>query len=281
MATLKVHFTRERETLLLTLYPKAVQSRWKKPILPDPWADEAIRRIDYDFSKLYGKLTWRLWGHTACVTIASRSATFDALTTGYLADHPDATVLHLGCGLDTRVFRIDPPSGVHWFDVDYADVIDLRRQLYPERPGYRLIGSPLEDVRWLDETPVDRPVLMVAEGVLPYMLEDDVKGLMSAIIEHAPGGQMVFDAMPSWVVRRKASSNVGNTGATYRWALDDPRSINQLEPRLALIRQFTIGERIGYERFGLVMRAIVRAMEVFPALRRYEQILVYRFQATQ
>jgi O-methyltransferase involved in polyketide biosynthesis len=28
-------------------------------------------------------------------------------------------VLHLACGLDTRVHRLDPPSSVRWFDVDY------------------------------------------------------------------------------------------------------------------------------------------------------------------
>ena len=48
------------------------------------------------------------------------------------------------------VFRIDPPANVQWFDVDYPDVIDLRRQLFPERgASYHLIGAPLDDLRWL------------------------------------------------------------------------------------------------------------------------------------
>ena len=47
--------------------------------------------------------------------------------TAILADHPDATVLHVGCGMDSRVFRVDPPATVQWFDVDYPDVIELRR----------------------------------------------------------------------------------------------------------------------------------------------------------
>ncbi len=277
MSTLKVHFTRERETLLLTLYPKAVQSRWKKPVLADPWAAEAMRRIDYDIGRLYGNLTWRLWGHTACVTIASRAATFDAITARYLADHPDTTVLHLGCGLDSRVFRIDPSSGVLWFDVDYPDVIDLRRQLYPQRANYRLIGSALEDVHWLNDVPTDRPVLMVAEGVLPYLAPGDVKAILNAITQHDLGGRVVFDAMPAWVVRSPAGSNVGRTGAAYKWALDDPLAIKQLDPKLEFVETVTIRERVGYARFQVMIRAIARAMEVFPALRWYEQILVFRF----
>jgi hypothetical protein len=67
-----------------------------------------------------------MWKEIGCTIVATRAATFDLLTTRYLADHPDATVLHLGCGMDSRVFRVDPPASVQWFDVDYPDVIDLR-----------------------------------------------------------------------------------------------------------------------------------------------------------
>ena len=90
---------------------------------------------------------WKKIGYTI---IATRAATFDLLTNRYLADHPDATVLHVGCGMDSRVFRLDPPATVQWFDVDYPDVIDLRRQLFPERErlspdrctalGFALVG---------------------------------------------------------------------------------------------------------------------------------------------
>jgi O-methyltransferase involved in polyketide biosynthesis len=44
---------------------------------------------------------------------------------------PDAVVLHLACGLDSRVLRIDPGPTVAWFDLDQEPVIDLRRRLYP------------------------------------------------------------------------------------------------------------------------------------------------------
>jgi len=64
-------------------------------------------------------------------------------------------MLHLGCGLDSRVYRIDPPASVRWFDVDYPEVIALRRHLYPERAGYRVIGSSLADLSWLAEVPGD------------------------------------------------------------------------------------------------------------------------------
>ncbi|GLV60307.1 hypothetical protein KDH_71270 [Dictyobacter sp. S3.2.2.5] len=277
MTTEKITFAKEKETMLLTLYPRALQSQWQKPILRDPWAEEAIQHIDYDFNKLYKKRLYRMMLDIGCTIVATRASTFDLLTSRYLADHPDATVLHLGCGMDSRAFRVDPPASIDWYDVDYPDVIDLRRQLYPQRPAVRLISSPLDNLGWLDEVPGDRPVLMVAEGVLPYLTADMVQALLHAITRHFPEGQMVFDAMPSLFVKAKSGSNVGDTGATFRWALDDPQDIKQLEPRLELVKEFRTRELNGFSRFPLWIRALHRAMELNSSLRRMDRILVYRF----
>jgi methyltransferase (TIGR00027 family) len=282
MTTDKIQFTKEKETMFFTLNGRAVQSAWKHPILHDPWAEEAMRHIDYDMSKtLKGVSSWGMWKDIGCTIIATRAATFDMLTNRYLADHPDATVLHVGCGMDSRVFRIDPPASVQWFDVDYPDVIDLRRQLLPERDAaatgqYHLVGAPLDDLRWLDEVPRDRPGLLIAEGVLHYLTEAEVKALLNAVVAHFPGGQMVFDICNQMIVKR-AGSNVGGTGATYKWGLDDPQDIKQLEPKLELIKEFRPSEMVAFSRFPLWWRALYRAQELNSTLRRMERTVVYRY----
>src|SRR4029453_11127268 len=131
--TEKVHLTKEKETLLGRLYARALERRSQNPILRDEMAKNSIQGIDYDFEHL----------KVDTLSIAIRAKQFDIWTTEFLADHPGATVLHLGCGLDSRVWRIDPPASVRWFDVDYPEVIELRRRLYPERAGYTTIGSSL------------------------------------------------------------------------------------------------------------------------------------------
>jgi O-methyltransferase involved in polyketide biosynthesis len=278
MTTEKIHFTKEKETMLMTLSGRAIQSQWKNPILRDPWAEEAMRQIDYDISKQYrGVGSWSMWSKIGCTIIATRAATFDLLTNRYLADHPDATVLHVGCGMDSRVFRVDPPASVQWFDVDYPDVIDLRRKLFPERDAYHLIGAPLSDLRWLDEVPRDRPGLLIAEGVLHYLSEPEVKALLSVVVAHFPGGQMIFDICNPWIVKR-AGSNVGGTGAAYKWGLDDPQDIKQLEPKLELIKEFRSSELVAFSRFPLWVRALFRVQEVNPTLRRMERTIVYRYE---
>src|SRR5688500_2190016 len=108
MAGEKVHFTKEKETLLITLYGKALESRRPGSLLNDRYANEAIGKIDYDFSRL--KVDENLG-----VGLAIRARRLDDWVRDFLAHNPGATVLHLGCGLDTRIFRIDPPADVRWF----------------------------------------------------------------------------------------------------------------------------------------------------------------------
>ncbi len=274
----KIQFTKEKETMLMTLSGRAIQSQWPHPILRDPWAEAAMRQIDYDLSRqLTGVAAWSLWKDIGPTIIATRAATFDLLTTRFLADHPNATVLHVGCGMDSRVFRIDPPASVQWFDVDYPDVIALRRQLFSERDAaYHLIGAPLDDLRWMDAVPRDRPGLFLAEGVLHYVSETEVKALLQAVVAHFPSGQMIFDICNSFIVKR-AGSNVGGTGATYKWGLDDPQDIQQLEPKLELIKEFKPSELVAFSRFPFWVRALFRVMEANATLRRTERIVVYRY----
>ena len=142
---------------------------------------------------------------------------------------------------------------------------------------FRSIGAPLDDLRWLDEVPRDRPGLLLAEGVLHYLSETEVKTLLNAVVAHFPGGQIIFDICNPWIVKR-AGSNVGGTGATYKWGLDDPQDIKQLEPKLELIKEFRSSELVAFSRFPFWVRALFRVQEVNPTLRRMERTIVYRYE---
>jgi methyltransferase (TIGR00027 family) len=215
MTTDKIQFTKEKETMLMTLSGRAIQSQWKNPILRDPWAEEAMRHIDYDLSKqLKGVASWNMWKDIGPTVIATRAATFDRLTNDFLADHPDAVVLQVGCGMDSRAFRVNLPAGVEWFDVDFPDVIDLRRQLFPVRDHYHMIGAPLDDLHWLGEVPREQPGLMIAEGVFHYLSKMDVKGLLNAVVAHFPGGQFIFDICNTMIVKQAGKNVTGRAQRT-------------------------------------------------------------------
>ena len=98
---LQVDLSGAPQTMLATFYAKALDADLEKPILGDRWAKDIVDRIDYDWSKT--TITAR---NSPAVT--TRSAHFDNWARQFLAVTPEATVLHLGCGLDSRYYRLDP-----------------------------------------------------------------------------------------------------------------------------------------------------------------------------
>ena len=271
MQSEKVHFTKEKETMLISLYARALHSRSENPVLRDPWAEQAVDHVDYDFNSI--KLS-----KIEPLSIAIRAKQFDIWVSEWITDNPQSTVLYLGCGLDSRAFRVDPPSTVSWFDIDYPEVIDLRRQLYPEHPGYRMVGSSLLEPGWLDEIPGDLPAMILAEGVLMYLPSNGVGPLLARLANHFPGGRMAFDALSTTGARiAGADKAVRATGARFGWGLDDPNDVRKFAPQMELIVEVSTSQLPGYERLPLVMRALVRVMEPFPTLRRLNRLLLYGF----
>ncbi len=182
------------QTMLTTLYCKALDADWDRPILGDDFAKAAVARIDYDWAELKVANRW-----TPLVTV--RTAQFDVWTGEFLAAHPEATVIHVGCGLDSRVFRLDPGPGVQWYDVDFPSVIALREKVFPSRPNYHLIATPATDPSWLDQIPADRPTLLLAEGISMYLAEDDGVALLQHVIDRFGTGEIQIDYYSKLVVR--------------------------------------------------------------------------------
>jgi O-methyltransferase involved in polyketide biosynthesis len=126
------------QTMLTTLYCKALDADFDRSVLGDRFAKHAVDRIDYDWARLGVADRW-----TPLVTV--RTAQYDIWASQFLAARPQATVIHLGCGLDSRAFRLHPGPGVEWYDVDQPDVITLRQKVFPTRPQYHLIATSATD----------------------------------------------------------------------------------------------------------------------------------------
>ena len=220
-----VIFTGAQETALVTLYGKAMDSRQPDSILGDREADTAIQRLDYDFAKLRMR-------PRDVKSSAVRAKSYDWWVRRFLESCPECTVLHLGCGLDTRVYRVNPPSTVRWYDIDLPDIIALRRRLFPDRPSLHMIAASVTDPRLLDQIPGDQPVLVVAEGLTCYLRAADGVAMLARITEHFPRGNMVFDGysrLGVWLTARYGP--VKATGAQLDWAIGDPHDLETAVPR--------------------------------------------------
>lgn len=196
MQTGKVDFTGVQATMLVTLFLRALDAKEAHSVLGDRFAAEAVDRISYDWAKLDKPNMAR-----NRFPVVLRAKRFDAWTTDFLRRHPDATVLHLACGLDSRAFRLALPAGVHWFDIDLPDVMALRRRLYQETDGYHMIAASVTDESWLDQIPATKPVLIIAEGLLMYLHEAEVRQLLRRLTDRFPSGELIFDGVLPWVVK--------------------------------------------------------------------------------
>lgn len=271
MGTERIALTGAKETLLITLAAKARESRLSDTLLHDDWAARAMGRIAYDFSKLNIDLD-------LAIGLALRAHVLDGWARNFLARHPGATVLHLGCGLDSRVFRLDPPPEVRWFDVDYPEVVALRRRLYPAREGYTLVGAPVTDPAWLADIPADRPVLILAEGLLLYVAEAEVVPLLQRITTRFPGGELAFDAYSKlglWVVRNHPA--IRRTGAQLHWALEDARDLERAIPRLRLVQDLRTQDPAQVARMSPTARWAAVAARIVPGLDKVTRLLRYSF----
>ena len=266
-----VDLTGAPETMLATLYGRALDADAEHPILGDTYAKELVARLDYDWSKT--TITAR-----NAPSVAIRSAHFDRWTRQFLAAHEEATVLHLGCGLDSRAFRVRPGPGVEWYDVDYPAVIALREQFYPPDATYRLLGVSVSELDWLSAISADRPVLLIAEGLTMYLTEDSGLALLRRVVERFGSGELQFDVFNRFAIRtQKINSVVRRTGARLHWGVDGPADILRNVPGVRLLGAMSVFDDPVFRRLPRRYRVMARLMSLVPSLRMMAQYHRYAF----
>lgn len=271
MAQVKVRLDEAMETSLITLYGKALDARMNPSVLGDTMAVQAVEKIDYDFARL--NMSEKL-----APNAAARSKHFDDWTSDFLARHERATVVHLGAGLDTRVWRIDPGPGVTWYDVDYPDVVQVRRKLFPERENYRMIASSVTAPQWLEQVPTDLPTLVVAEGLTMYLRPEEGHQLFRRIVDRFPHGVIAFDAHNRLAIRLVNKKLARTFGAPLlHWAIDDPRELEGVDPRLHCTDAVGALSAPSAAVLPRATRIFARLTRPIPALRDLGLYLRYEF----
>ncbi len=255
------------------LEAKALDNRLPDPILGDEYAEEVMRRLDPGYDR-------RRFGTSQMgLGAVVRSKAHDDWARSYLADHPDAVVLHLGCGLDARVYRIDPPATVDWYDLDYPAMIDLRQQFLPPRDHYTAIASSVTDLTWLDRIPRGRPVLMIAEGLVPYLTEDEVRRLLTGIVDAFPAGQIQIDTVPVWAWRISGwDPTLRKYNTRFRCGFDDPASPADWHPRLEYVDEAPMNDSpILMAKAPANARRMFRLLNLVPGMKKSTRIVRFRF----
>jgi O-methyltransferase involved in polyketide biosynthesis len=263
----KVTLTPEQETLLITLYAKAQPDN---PLLFDPKAQDILSRVDYDFARLDVP-------YKTVVLICQRAKKMDSVTRDFLDEHPGGVVLQLGCGLDSRFLRVDDGL-VLWYDLDMPPVVGLRRQFFSESERYHMIAASVRDLDWVNTVAApDRPVLVVAEGLLMYLDEPDVRRLVLRLRETFPGCRLIADVFSRRTARSAANHpSLKHTGATLGWGVDDPRELEAWAPGIRLLEEWYFTDDPGLARLSIGYRVAYRLAGGFKMVQRAHRIVYYQ-----
>ena len=262
-----------QKTLSPVLKAKALDNCLPDPILGDPYADQVMRLLDPGYDA--GRFGTSQLGLAA----VERARAHDEWARGFLSDHRQAVVLHLGCGLDARVFRIDPPETVDWYDLDYPGVIELRQQVLPARRHTTLIGSNVADLTWLQRVPHDLPVLVIAEGLVPYLTETETKRLLISVVEAFPTGQIQLDTVSVAAWRFSRWDPLGRRyNAQFHCGFDAPATLAEWHQRLEYVDEAPMNDSpVLLAKAPTAIRRVYRLMNLLPGFRRSSRIVRFRF----
>jgi O-methyltransferase involved in polyketide biosynthesis len=261
----KIQLKEEQETLLIPLYSKA--QPLPAAILNDSKPREILDVVEYDFSRLHIP-------HKTVVMMCLRARKLDDYLRAFLAEHPAGVVLHLGCGLDNRVGRVAHPQA-DWYDLDYPTVIDLRRKFYPESAQYHLLPSSVTELGWVEQVRADgRPVMVVAEGLLMYLTEGEVKSLLLKLQAAFPGCRFAADVFSALTARSaKGHPSLGKTGAVTPWGIDDAKTIETWSKGIRLVEEWYFNQSPDISRFGFGYRLAFGLAGLFPIALKAHRVI--------
>ncbi|WP_434360796.1 class I SAM-dependent methyltransferase [Parasalinivibrio latis] len=127
----------------------------------DPVAATACRQCRLSPDCLNGNIDQRQLLYT---TLAAQC---DTVVKKFLKRHPSGWVLNVGCGLDTRFFRLDN-GRCRWLELDTSENLLWREKLFHRSERYQMRCGSVYELGWLQELPMrdGEPLIVVCELAL-------------------------------------------------------------------------------------------------------------------
>ena len=204
------------KTMYIPLYGKALVSS-KGLFLSDKCAENIWSSEGFSL-KGKAKSKWLAY------YMGIRAAVFDEWVKSLSADGA-LTVLHIGCGMDSRATRVGTRATI-WYDIDFPEVIEERKKYFTENAEYRMISCDVRDLCWLDSVNACERVAVVMEGVSMYMSESEIRALLSAVCERFESVSVLMDCYSVFAAKMSKYKNPVNTvGVTEVHGIDDPKTL--------------------------------------------------------
>lgn len=217
------------ETMLIPLVIKANETLRDNARIKDEKAVEIVKQLNIDTEK-YDKFM----SHEGVV---ARTILFDSAMKNYIEKYPDAVCISIGCGFDNRFERVDNGK-IRWYDLDLPDVINARKSFFDERERVKLIGKSALDKSWTDEVEKGDTTIILIEGMLMYLYEEQIKELLNIIKDSFKNVIIIAELMPMAIRgTSKYHDTVKNTSATFKWGVKRAKDVEKLCSGLQLIEE--------------------------------------------
>ena len=207
------------KTLYIPLYGKAYVSK-KGIILNDKTAEQIWEKEGFE---LKGKSSSKWLAYY----MGMRSAVFDKWLKTRMEEDEEAIILHIGCGMDSRIRRVGA-NGHTWYDVDFPDVIQERKLYYQEDEFYHMIESDARENAWIPALPENKNAIIVMEGVTMYFKTDELKQLLKDLTNHFNQVSILMDCYTNFAAKASKYKNpINEVGVTEVYGVDDPRTLEE------------------------------------------------------
>ena len=202
------------KTLYIPLYGKAYVSK-KGIILQDKKAEEIWAKEAFPL-KGKSKSKWLSY------YMGIRSAVFDNWLRQQMVAMEDAVVLHIGCGMDSRVLRVGTMNH-KWYDVDFPEVIRERKHYYTESGDYKMVAGDARTCDWMRDIPAGKRAIVVMEGVSMYMTNTEVKALLTTLHNYFKETTILMDCYTVLAAKMSKYKNpINDVGVTEVYGIDNP-----------------------------------------------------------
>ncbi len=204
-------------TLYIPLYGKAMVSK-RGIILQDKKAEEIWKKEGVQL-KGKAKSKWLTF------LMSMRAMVFDDWVVKQMKECPDAVVLHIGCGLDSRILRVKN-SAKMWYDIDFPEVMKERRLYYAETEQYQMISGNAIEPEWLNVLVDSDNAIVLLEGISMYLMNEEVTNLFEALQKKYNNLKILMDVYTVFGAKASKYKNpINDVGVTEVYGMDDPEIV--------------------------------------------------------
>lgn len=237
-------------TMVGPLWARAFYGKRNPEILVDPYAEEIFKKLrsNYPESSYEFSVMEKFIDEMAGISFIIRARVYEDLIKDFLKEYPNATVVNIGCGLDTTFLRVDNGK-LKWYNLDLPDAINYRKQFIHDAPRSKSIPKSMFDYSWFDEVDFDPKagIFLFAAGLINYFKEEAVSEFFRKISLRFPGAIFVFDNPSSTANKmiNKRLKELKVTGTDFYFAVDDPvGQFSKISDRICVIDWFSYYKKI-------------------------------------